>query len=125
MIEEIWKPVKDYENLYEVSTLGQVRNKKNKHILYINMEGFRNSYCAVILWNKQKRKHKKLHRLVAETFIPNPFNKPEVHHIDEDPKNCRMDNLEWTTREENEAYKQFSIACDLTQKEFFDAVSET
>ena len=73
-MEEIWKTVKGYNGYYQVSNTGKVRNP-NK-VLTPNV-GVKNGYVYVTL-RKDKRL---LHRIVAETFIPNPFNKPEVDHI--------------------------------------------
>lgn len=122
MIEntEIWKPVVGYEGLYEVSSLGRVRSldriDSNNHPLkgiilkpYISNSG----YLLVGLYKQQKRDRKLLHRLVAEAFIPNPDNKPEIDHINtiktdntiflnEDGSiNYEKTNLRWTTRKEN------------------------
>ena len=122
MIEntEIWKPVIGYEGLYEVSSLGRVRSldriDSNNHPLngvilkpYISNSG----YLLVGLYKQQKRDRKLLHRLVAEAFIPNPENKPEIDHINtiktdntvflnEDGSiNYEKTNLRWTTRKEN------------------------
>ena len=122
MIEntEIWKPVVGYEELYEVSNFGRVRSldriDSNNHPLkgvilkpYISNSG----YLLVGLYKQQKRDRKLLHRLVAEAFIPNPENKPEIDHINtikidntvflnEDGSiNYEKTNLRWTTRKEN------------------------
>ena len=90
-MEEIWKTVKGYNGYYQVSNTGKVRNP-NK-VLTPNV-GVKNGYVYVTL-RKDKRL---LHRIVAETFIPNPFNKPEVDHIN----GIRTDNnvciLRWVTR---------------------------
>lgn len=58
-------------------------------------------YVVVELWNKNGPKSKKIHRLVAEAFLPNPDKKPQVNHIDGNKKNNRLDNLEWVTASEN------------------------
>ena len=122
MIEntEIWKPVVGYEELYEVSNFGRARSldriDSNNHPLkgvilkpYISNSG----YLLVGLYKQQKRDRKLLHRLVAEAFIPNPDNKPEIDHINtiktdntvflnEDGSiNYEKTNLRWTTRKEN------------------------
>lgn len=61
-------------------------------------------YMHVVLCVDGVRKHKSIHRLVAEAFIPNPENKPTVNHKDENPQNNRIDNLEWATIKEQNCY---------------------
>ena len=122
MIEntEIWKPVVGYEELYEVSNFGRVRSldriDSNNHPLkgvilkpYISNSG----YLLVGLYKQQKRDRKLLHRLVAEAFIPNPDNKPEIDHIntikidntvflnEDGSVNYDKTNLRWVTKKEN------------------------
>ena len=98
MSEEIWKLVADYPN-YSVSNYGRVRNNKTGYILKPLEVGF--GYVVVELWNKNGPKSKKIHRLVAEAFLPNPDKKTQVNHIDGNKKNNRLDNLEWVTASEN------------------------
>lgn len=101
---EIWKDIKGYEGLYKVSNYGRVKSlnynktKKEKELkLYKNKKG----YFSVNLYLNKKIHSKLVHRLVAETFIPNPKNKPQVNHIDGDKTNDKVDNLEWVTNKEN------------------------
>ena len=119
-MKEIWKDIKGYEGIYQVSNLGRVRSldriDSNNHPLngvilkpYISNSG----YLLVGLYKQQKRDRKLLHRLVAETFLPNPENKPEIDHINtiktdntvflnEDGSiNYEKTNLISTTRKEN------------------------
>lgn len=100
---EIWKPVKGFEN-YEVSNLGQVKSlnynrTKGTKILKPGMDT--NGYLQVHLSKNGKHYAKSIHRLVAEAFIPNIDNKPEVNHIDGNKQNNKVENLEWVTRREN------------------------
>lgn len=97
MIEE-WRPVPGYEGLYEVSSYGRVRNSKTYRILkaWITF-----GYLMVEL---SGRKRFYVHRLVAETFIPNIEKLPQVNHKDEDKTNNRVDNLEWCTAKYNINY---------------------
>lgn len=108
---EIWKSVNGYEGYYEISNLGNVRSldriiflgnsfklKRGKK-LTINNAGSNYSHVQLSKNNKIKRKY--IHRLVAEAFIPNPFNKKEVNHINENKRDNRVVNLEWATRQEN------------------------
>lgn len=98
-VEEMWQPISGYEYSYEISNFGRVRNKRNGRILkpYFNDKG----YLSVKLFCKNKGKHKRVHRLVAEAFIPNIGAKPQVNHIDHNKKNNAVWNLEWVTPQEN------------------------
>ena len=74
-------------------------------------KGINQGYVMYDLFKDNKRKTVRLHRLVAEAFIPNPENKPEVNHIDHNTDNNYADNLEWVTKFENyKAYIRFRIA---------------
>lgn len=95
-----WKKIKGFNN-YEVSNEGEVRNIDTGKVL--KQEDNR-GYLRVILYVNGKKTHKKIHRLVAEAFIPNPDNKPQVNHIDENKKNNSVGNLEWATAKENSNY---------------------
>lgn len=104
MSEEIWKDIKGYEGLYQVSNLGRVKSKHrgSESILksIINSRG----YMHVCLCKNSTRKWFKVHRLVALHFLDNPENKPEVNHIDEDKRNNMVSNLEWCTTNYNVNY---------------------
>ena len=106
MIERL--PVKGYEGLYEVDREGNIyslvqNNSRRKGKLkdYAGSNGYR----KVNLYDLDgKCKKKFIHRLVAEAFIPNPLNKPNVNHLDCDTANNRVENLEWCTQSENIRY---------------------
>ena len=96
---EIRKPIEGFWN-YEVSTWGRVFNRKTGKA--ITPEVHDKGYLRVDLFDADGvRHHKKVHRLVAEAFIPNVFNKPQVNHIDGNNQNNSVTNLEWVTNEEN------------------------
>ena len=115
MLNEIFKDCKYYEELYEVSNYGRVRNKKTKKFLTQHDNG--NGYLFVCLWVNNKSKREYVHRLVALTFIPNPDNKPTVNHKDEDKQNNYVENLEWMTYKENNNYRTHIERSVSTMKE--------
>lgn len=92
--QEIWKDIDGFSN-YQVSSKGNVRNKKNKKLLKSFTQQCHN-YLTVTLYNDQKEKFTKcVHRLVAETFLPNPENHNEVNHKNMDTHSNFVENLEW------------------------------
>lgn len=95
---EIWKNLANYEN-YEVSDKGNVRSKVNKRILKPSDNGL--GYLRVHLYKHNKGKLCYVHRLVAEAFLDNPNNLPEVNHINEDKTDNRVENLEYCNRRYN------------------------
>lgn len=97
--EAIWKVIPSFPK-YEINKMGQVRNRKDKMLRKINVKPHQRVTVTLLLKNG-KNIPRLLHRLVAETFLPNPDNKPEVNHIDGDIHNNTLSNLEWVTRSEN------------------------
>lgn len=109
-MEEIWKDIAGYEGLYQVSNTGKVRSFIRKSELqspwHLIKPHITRGYAFIALYtNKVKRsKNFLLHRLVAQAFIPNPNNYPEINHKDENKLNNAVDNLEWCTRSYNMCY---------------------
>lgn len=112
---EIWKDIKGFENCYQISNLGRIKSKDR----YVRVCGggkrlvkskiikpniCTNGYYEASLNYAGKRTVKLLHRVVAETFLDNPNNLPEVNHKDEDISNNCVDNLEWCTSKYNANY---------------------
>lgn len=104
MFAEEWKGIKDYEN-YEVSNLGNIRNKKTGRILKSYNKG---GYVVVGL-SKTKGKNFQVHRLVCQAFIPNPENKPQVNHKDKNGLNNNVENLEWMSVLENNIHRSNGV----------------
>lgn len=112
MEKEIWRPIKGYEGLYEVSNLGRVKSIEryilsgkgyglHKYGGKVLKSGSSNGYLRVSLCKDKHIGHFSVHRLVAEAFIPNPDSKPEIDHINTVRNDNRVENLQWVTKQEN------------------------
>jgi hypothetical protein len=116
-MQKEWKPIKGFENLYEISNFGEIKSfKKEWKIFNYKCNEYRtiskperimkpcttkSGYKQVNLQKNKKTYGKLVHRLVAEAFIENKNNKKCINHIDGDKLNNRVDNLEWCTYKEN------------------------
>ena len=119
---EIWKDIKNFEGLYQVSNLGRVKCLEHKcpgrykgkyrtvkeHMMTC-VENKTNGYLYVALSNLDRGRTFTVHRLVANAFIPNPENKPVLNHKDENKHNNCVDNLEWCTSLYNNTYKDVHL----------------
>ena len=101
MIEE-WKDIPNYEGLYEISDLGNVKSIYSNKILKPSADKY--GYVRFSATKYKIQKTLRIHRLVAELFIPNPLNLPQVNHLDGDKTNCTKSNLEWCTDSENKLH---------------------
>lgn len=126
-MKEVWKDIQGYEGLYQVSNLGRVRHLpytikwggklEHRPLKESNQHKNTGGYCIVVLSKNSKSKQFLIHRLVAQAFIPNPDNLPEVNHIDEDKTNNKVDNLEWCDRKYNINYGTRTERAVKTRKE--------
>lgn len=103
---EQWKPIQGYEGRYEVSTYGNVRSfLKGSEPIVMKLISHYHGYKMIFLYgNGSSNKKHFIHRLVAQTFVENPDNKPFVNHIDCNKGNNKLENLEWMTEKENTHY---------------------
>ena len=112
-------PIDGYPD-YMVFPDGKIwSNKSNKYLKYSHTK---KGYASVELFNENGSKRLLVHRLVAKAFIPNPFNYPQINHIDENPSNNNVDNLEWCTAKYNMNYndapKRRAALIDYTKPVF-------
>lgn len=116
-MEEIWKWIDGYKNMYQVSNLGRVRSvdryvycevspNKLQHLFgkVLKIRTDKKGYAVVCLSKEGKQKVGKVHRLVAQTFIPNPLDLPQVNHKDGCKTNNCVDNLEWCDNSYNQKH---------------------
>ena len=100
---EIWKDIENFENLYKISNYGRVKSlRKQVKILKARID--KKGYNHYAIRKDNKIYEKKAHRLVAQAFIPNPENKPQVNHLDGNKLNNYYKNLEWCTNGENQIH---------------------
>lgn len=123
---EKWKDIEGYEGLYQISNLGRVKslgngksNNSKEKILKCGKS--KQGYIFVSLSKKGKKKNYLIHRLVAQAFIDNPDNLPEVNHINEDKTNNCVDNLEYCNRTYNINY---GTRTEKTQKPILQFTKE-
>lgn len=112
--KEIWRPIDGFENRYAVSSKGRVKNIETGRVLKNNINN--HGYAIAYLYNSDgKPKHIAVHRLVAQAFLPNPDNLPQVNHIDECKTNNDVTNLEWCTASQNTRYSAHQQSCRINQ----------
>ena len=137
---EVWKDVKDYEGLYQVSDRGNVRSVDRINHIGSRYSGRilkprydKDGYLRVSLCKNGIKKIKLIHRLVLEAFVENPSNLPEVNHLDEVKDNNNVKNLEWCdsrynvnygTRTERVSKKVRAVNVETGEVVTFSSVSE-
>lgn len=126
-MEEIWRPIPDYEGIYEVSNLGRIksleRTKKSRNgtvqkvaekIRALSYGTKGDSYAYVVLSKNGKNKTFLVHRIVAQVFLENPNDLPIINHKDENKRNDSVDNLEWCDYSYNNTYRNIHLKRDLS-----------
>src|SRR5574343_229710 len=113
---EIFKQIPDFPN-YEVSNYGNVKSYFNSKIIIRKPVADAKGYLRLILYKNGKANPKKLHRLVAQVFIPNPNNLPQVNHKDGDKTNNHVSNLEWISNIENMRHSFNELGREGSSKE--------
>lgn len=101
----MWKDVKGFEGLYQISDMAEIRRVGTNRLLKLHKSKV--GYLSIALCKDGKKHYLWVHRLLAQAFIPNPENKPQVNHINGNKSDCRIENLEWVSISENHihAYK--------------------
>ena len=151
-MSEIWKPIKGYEGLYEVSNKGRIKSlkrytnsknefgniKQNHNEKILKNNTMKTGYVMTTLYKEGKPKSFFIHRLVAEAFLENPYLLPQVNHIDGNKSNNYVSNLEYVTNSENQKHaydtglknaqrvyesNRKPVRCITTGKEF-DSIKE-
>lgn len=103
-MQEIWKDILNYEGYYQISNYGNIKSFHNYRKGSILKPRLKKGYYQIGLRKEGKRKWYAIHRLVAQAFIPNPNNLPQVNHKDENKLNNNVNNLEWCSVCYNNCY---------------------
>lgn len=121
-MKEIWKDVGGYEGLYQVSNTGNVMRNNRLLTPYLGTD----KYYYVSLSKQSKVTKFKIHRLVAQAFIPNPENKPTVDHINRDRLDNSVENLRWATYSEQRSNQSSGeVSIYLVSKDYTDLYFES
>ena len=118
MTEEIWCPIKGFEGQYQVSDQGRVKSLKFGKERILKPIRDKDGYLLVNLCKNGEIKQCLVHRLVAQAFIPNPNNLPQVNHRDEDKTNNSVQNLEWCDQKYNINYGTRTDRCSKPVLQF-------
>lgn len=112
-MKEIFRDIKDFEGLYQVSNLGNIFNLKTNQLMKLQFDAY--GYHIIGLYKDGKHYTKKVHRLVAQTFIPNPNNLPCINHKSEIRTDNIVENLEWCDIAYNNSYGKRSYNNKIAQ----------
>lgn len=128
---EIWKDITGYEGIYQVSNYGNIKSLSRKIGAVLKKDrimipAMNNGYCQLVLENKEgKRKLHRVHRVVAQMFLPNPENKSQVNHKNGIRNDNHVSNLEWCTPSENlfHSYQKLNRKPPTSLKAMFGKVN--
>lgn len=120
-MDEVWMPIKGFEGLYEISNFGRVKSLARTRITkagglclvrqqFLRVRSDKDGYKEVALSKGAKLYYFRVHRLVAAAFIPNPNHLPVINHIDENPANNNVSNLEWCSVRYNNRYSRHKVS---------------
>nr|WP_301291173.1 NUMOD4 domain-containing protein [Robbsia andropogonis] len=112
---DVWRPIARYAGKYEVSSNGAIRNARSGAFIAKRINS-RGGYYTVFLWVDGKSVGQNVHRLVAETFIPNPDALPCVNHINGEYLDNAVQNLEWCTHKQNTGHAIHVLKRDFPAK---------
>lgn len=128
-MKEIWKDVLGYEGVYKVSNWGRVWSVRKKILMKLHDNGTGKGYKYIWGYKDGNREKLYIHIIVAQAFIPNPKNLPEVNHKDENPANNCVDNLEWCTHQYNSAYSNNKaiemLTIDWKHEAYYESMQQT
>lgn len=118
----MFKEIPGYEGLYEINEYGEVKGLKMGKMMHIQNPSKNYAYKSLILTKNNKQKRCGIHRLVAQTFLPNPDNLPVVMHKDNNKLNNHVSNLEWGTHSDNnlQSYRDWTSTTSRSSKVFYE-----
>jgi hypothetical protein len=133
--EEIWKDIEGYEGYYQVSNKGRVMSLSREVVCNNSTRVIKErilnqvinkklGYKYVMLSKDNKQKNHRVHRLVAQAFIPNPESNPQVNHIDYDKTNNNASNLEWVSQSENMLHSYLNEQSPKGEKSHYSKLSQ-
>lgn len=105
---EIWRDIDGYEGHYQISNYGNVKSIKSVPTM-LKGDYQNNGYKRVYLWKDGKKRNMLVHRLVALSFLPNPYGYSDINHIDENKANNHVDNLQWCSHIYNMNYGSVKV----------------
>lgn len=126
-MEEIWKDIAWYEGFYQISSYGRVKSLNYKHTgkeKILRPGKSKRGYLFVILYKEGKGKLVLIHRLVAQSFIPNQENLPQINHKDEIKTNNCVENLEWCTCQYNIDYSKSKKVLCIETNQVYKSIHE-
>jgi len=123
-MEETWKDIVGWEGVYQISNHGRLKSfKQYSHGLILSLKNSLGDYLSVVLmYHNSPARSCRIHTLVAEAFIQNPHDKPEVNHRDGNKQNNHVGNLEWCTHKENHTHATLNGLADVEGMRHYNQV---